>query len=54
MATLDARLTTLETQAAPDVPRIVIYEPGEELPELPAEGTVFLLPDNHRQEATHV
>lgn len=53
MPSLESRLTTLETQAGADVAnRVIIYEPGEELPELPAEGTVFLLPDNGR-EATH-
>ena len=54
MASLEQRLEDLERDATHDVPRIVVYEIGEELPELPAEGTVFLLPDNHRQEATHV
>ena len=54
MASLESRLTALETQAsAEDTNRVVLYEVGTEpvLPDL--EGTVFLLPDNHRQEATH-
>ncbi len=54
MASLEQRIADLEQAGAEDASRIVIYEFGEELPELPAEGTVFLLPDNHRQEATHV
>jgi len=53
MASLEQRLEVLEREAAPVVPRVVLYEPGEELPELPAEGAFFLLPDNHRQEAAH-
>lgn len=54
MATLEQRLTALETQAsAEDTNRVIIYEVGTEpvLPDL--EGTVFLLPDNHREETTH-
>ena len=54
MATLEQRLEVLEREAAPVVPRVVVYEPGEELPELPAGDDVFIrLPNNHRQEATH-
>ncbi len=53
MASLEQRLEVLEREATPVVPRVVVYEPGEELPPLPAEGAVFLLPNNHRQEATH-
>lgn len=54
MASLESRLTALETQAgAEDTNRVILYEPGEELPELPAGDDVFIrLPDNHR-EATH-
>lgn len=53
MASLEQRLEILEREAAPVVPRVVVYEPGEELPELPAGDDVFIrLPDNHR-EATH-
>ena len=54
MASLEQRLADLEQAGDEDANRVIIYEIGEELPELPAEGTVFLLPDNHRQEATHV
>ena len=52
MATLEQRLEVLEREAAPVVPRVILYEVGTEpvLPDL--EGTVFLLPDNGR-EATH-
>lgn len=57
MASLEQRLEILEREAAPVVPRVVVYEPGEELSELPAGAeVVILLPDNGRgdQDATHV
>ncbi len=50
---LEARVSALETQDATTLNRVIIYEPGEPLPEIPAgDGVVFLIPDNHR-EATH-
>lgn len=53
MPSLESRLTALETQASQDINPVVLYEVGTEpvLPDL--EGTVFLLPDNHREETTH-
>ena len=56
MASLEQRLEVLEREAAPFVPRVVVYEQGTE-PEIPAGAeVVILLPDNGRgdQDATHV
>lgn len=54
MPSLDARITALETQDATTINRVILYEPGEPLPELPAgDGVVILLPDNGRGGDRH-
>lgn len=54
MPSLDARITALETQDATTINRVILYEPGEPLPELPAgDGVVILLPNNHREDNHH-
>lgn len=54
MPSLETRIAALETQDATTINRVILYEPGEPLPELPAgDGVFFLLPNNHREDNPH-
>jgi len=54
MPSLDNRITALETQDATTTNRVILYEPGEPLPELPpGDDAIFLLPANHREDRPH-
>ena len=54
MPSLESRLASLEAATTTDGSRVIIYQPGEPLPEIPpGDGVVILLPDNGRGGDRH-